>query len=44
MILVSHLVKRYGNIIALDQVNFSFDDGHIIANMGENGAGKSTLL
>lgn len=44
MILVSHLVKRYGNIIALDQVSFSFDDGHIIAIMGENGAGKSTLL
>lgn len=44
MILVSHLSKRYGNIIALDQVSFSFDDGHIIAIMGENGAGKSTLL
>jgi len=44
MITVTDLVKRYGSVVALNQVSFSFTDGHIIAIMGENGAGKSTLL
>jgi ABC-2 type transport system ATP-binding protein len=44
MITVTNLVKRYGTTLALNNVNFSFTDGHIIAIMGENGAGKSTLL
>lgn len=44
MITVTNLVKRYGAILALNQVSLSFADGHIIAIMGENGAGKSTLL
>jgi ABC-2 type transport system ATP-binding protein len=44
MITVSNLTKRYGKITALDNVTFRFDDGNVIAIMGENGAGKSTLL
>lgn len=44
MIIVNNLTKSYGKIIALKNVNFKFDDSHVIAIMGENGAGKTTLL
>ena len=44
MIIVDNVTKRYGKIIALRNVNFKFDDSHVIAIMGENGAGKTTLL
>ena len=44
MITVENLTKRYGKIIALDNVNFKFDKSQVTAIMGENGAGKSTLL
>jgi len=44
MIIVKNLTKRYGNITALDNVNFNFDNSNVFAIMGENGAGKSTLL
>jgi len=44
MITITQLTKRYGKILALDNVSLCFDDGKIIAIMGENGAGKSTLL
>jgi len=44
MISVQNLTKRYGNITALKNVSFQFDDVKVIAIMGENGAGKSTLL
>ena len=44
MIIVNNLTKRYGKIVALKNVNFKFENSHVIAIMGENGAGKSTLL
>jgi len=44
MITVKNLTKRYGKILALDNVSFDFDNSQVIAIMGENGAGKSTLL
>jgi ABC-2 type transport system ATP-binding protein len=44
MITVTNLTKRYATTLALNNVSFSFNDGHITAIMGENGAGKSTLL
>lgn len=44
MIVVKNLTKRYGKITALDNVTMMFDNGNVIAIMGENGAGKSTLL
>ncbi len=44
MIIVENLTKRYGKIVALNNVNFKFDKSQVIAIMGENGAGKSTLL
>ena len=44
MISIKNLTKRYGKILALDNVNFTFNNSQVIAIMGENGAGKSTLL
>jgi len=44
MISVNHLVKRYGGLVALSDVSFSFTNDQVTAIMGENGAGKTTLL
>jgi len=44
MIIVNNVTKTYGKIVALDKVNFNFNNSSVIAIMGENGAGKSTLL
>lgn len=44
MIEVMHLGKRYGEIIAIDDVNFSVAKGEILAFLGPNGAGKTTTM
>ena len=44
MIIVNNVTKTYGKIVALQNVNFKFDNSNVIAIMGENGAGKTTLL
>ena len=44
MIEVSHVTKKYGNHVALDDVSFTAPDGEITAFLGNNGAGKSTTL
>jgi len=38
------LSKRYGALIALDQVSFSVQSGRIVGLIGRNGAGKTTAL
>jgi fructose transport system ATP-binding protein len=38
------LVKRYGQVTALDGVDFELRAGEIIAVIGDNGAGKSSLI
>lgn len=38
------LVKRYGNVVALDGADFNLYPGEIKAIIGDNGAGKSTLI
>jgi ABC-type sugar transport system ATPase subunit len=35
--------KRYGNVVALYDVDFEVNAGEIVALIGDNGAGKSTL-
>jgi fructose transport system ATP-binding protein len=38
------LSKRYGNAVALDNVDFALYPNEILAVIGENGSGKSTLI
>lgn len=41
---INHLVKKYGNTVALNEVNLSLDKGKIIGLLGPNGSGKTTLI
>lgn len=36
--------KRFGGVVALDQVNLAIHAGEVIGLVGDNGAGKSTLI
>ena len=39
-----HIIKRFGPVTALNDVNISVKRGHVFSICGENGAGKSTLM
>ena len=41
---VSHLTKRYGSFLALDDVSFTVQQGELLALLGPSGGGKTTLL
>ena len=44
MIEVEHLTKYYGSFLAVDDVSFTIEDGHVYGFLGPNGAGKSTTM
>jgi ABC-2 type transport system ATP-binding protein len=41
---VRGLVKRYGDLIAVDQVDLTVEPGDVFGYLGPNGAGKTTSL
>ena len=44
MIAVEHLTKCYGDFIAVSDLSFEIDEGHVYGFLGPNGAGKSTTM
>lgn len=44
MIFVTYLVKSYGNVTEVKDVNFYVEKGKLFAFLGPNGAGKSTTI
>jgi ABC-2 type transport system ATP-binding protein len=41
---VNHLQKRYKDLVAVEDVSFSVEEGEIFGILGPNGAGKSTTV
>ena len=41
---VSGLTKRYGSLLALDDVGFEVERGQVVGFLGPNGAGKTTTM
>ena len=44
MLDVSHVTKRYGKVLACDDLSFHLDPGSVTVLLGPNGAGKSTIM
>ena len=44
MIAVSQLGKRYGDLVAVNDVSFTAKTGEVFGLLGPNGAGKSTTI
>lgn len=40
MIQVSHLTKYYGDFLAVNDLSFEIQDGHVYGFLGPNGAGE----
>lgn len=41
---IENLVKRYGELVALDHFNLEIEEGEIFGLLGPNGSGKSTTI
>ena len=44
MLKVENVVKYYGDLLAVDNLSFTVDDGEIFGLLGLNGAGKNTTF
>ncbi len=44
MIRVSYLTKYYGDFLAVNDLSFDIEDGHVYGFLGPNGAGKTTTM
>ena len=44
MLDVSHVTKKYGKVLACDDLSFHLDPGSVTVLRGPNGAGKSTIM
>ena len=44
MIEVKSLTRRFGDLMAVDDINFTVKPGEVLGFLGPNGAGKSTTM
>jgi len=44
LLCLENVVKRYSNVLALNNATFSLDSGKIVGLLGPNGSGKTTLI
>ena len=44
LIRVENVTKRFGDVVALDRINISFESGKIYGITGRNGSGKTVLF
>ena len=44
LLAVQSVTKRFGGIIAVDDVSLNVEEGEIVGLIGPNGAGKTTLF
>ena len=44
MIILRNLTKKFGKIVAVDNVSLDIQDGEVFGLLGQNGAGKTTII